>query len=263
MDPFKFGALNYNPYTSSNFNSRFNLSLPYSNLELQPFMALTQAPPSMRTNGNFRTSPVFPAIDYSAAGLHGFTRKPWDADQLVQASVMRMILDRSTDMLSSDPALRDFNSLKNAQAYLLALGQIESGFNPDAMNASTRASGVYQILRSTAALPVVALPFEDRFDARSNIDAGIRLFQFNLDKYAPKFFGLDQDSTAAMYYAYHHDRPALDQGGYEIAQSNLVPYLDQYREVVNQYWSVPQYSYQPSADDLDYGGLLCSDENLA
>ena len=161
-----------------------------------------------------------PPIDYSPerAGLAGNSRRWGDAPVGVQTAVIEAILEESSDLTPDD------------QATLLAIARLESGFNPDAAAGTTTASGVFQIIKKTGL--TLGLPFEDRFDAYKNIEAGVALFKENIALLDRRYPGLTGDQRAVMLYALHHDGPSLKYGGEAIAVSKLVPYLENYRRLV-------------------------------
>jgi len=61
---------------------------------------------------------------------------------------------------------------------LLAIAIRESGLNPNAKNPKSSASGVFQIMPNTA--KGLGMDWEKRFDPKTNIDAGVRLFKDHL-----------------------------------------------------------------------------------
>lgn len=160
-------------------------------------------------------------ISKSKNRLSGNGREWGNANYDVQCEVMKLILKHSSKLQIED------------QAILLAIARLESGFNPDAAARQTSAGGVFQIVDRTAR--GLKLNTNRRFDALSNIKAGIKLFEQNLKIVNKRYPKLRGNERSILLYALHHDGPTLQYGGAEIARNNLLPYLDQFRELAVQY----------------------------
>lgn len=112
---------------------------------------------------------------------YGNSRKGGDASQSVKDSVKNEIIQQAQEAGLSNADIQN----------LLAIAEHESGFNPDAANADSSASGIFQITDGTAKDAQhrldeskliggydITLPY-DRFDPVSNIETGIAVY---LDK---------------------------------------------------------------------------------
>lgn len=156
-------------------------------------------------------------IDQSTSRLAGYSREYGAASSENQMKVIKMILDKSSHLSSED------------QAILLGMARIESGFNPDAAAKSTSAAGVFQFINSTGR--AYGLNESNRFDAESNVTAGIKLYSENLKILNRRYPNLAGDERAVMLYALHHDGPSLKYGGASIAREKLLPFIDRFRNL--------------------------------
>ena len=139
-----------------------------------------------------------------------------DAPEEIKSKVRDLILSNSKDLPKEDRTI------------LLAIAKLESGFNPNAQAKTTTAAGVFQIIKSVG--NNLGLPQEDRYDARKNIIAGIRLYKENLQILKKRFPNAKGNERAILLYALHHDGPSLKYGGAEIARRVLIPYLREFRK---------------------------------
>lgn len=104
---------------------------------------------------------------------------------------------------------------------LLCIARVESGFNPKAKNPSSTASGVFQIINATAA--ALGLKLEERFDAKANISAMLKLFDEYQRRIKKKYPNASEEEWVLLTYALHHDGPSLKYGGYELAKELVLP----------------------------------------
>lgn len=79
---------------------------------------------------------------------------------------------------------------------LLAIGQIESGLNPNAQNSNSSAGGLFQFIDSTAR----QYGLKDKFDAAAASDAAARLLRDNRDMLQRR---LGRDVSGADLYLAH------------------------------------------------------------
>lgn len=158
--------------------------------------------------------------------LSGYSRNWGDAPSSTQSTVMKKILEYSSDLSKQD------------QSILLGIARIESGFNPDAAATTTSASGVFQIIDSTAKR--LGINDNNRFDTDSNIKAGIKLYKQNLQIAKQKFPTISGNDKASLLYALYHDGPSLRYGGAQIADSKLLPYLDTFYQIAQEYQSASE-----------------------
>ena len=141
------------------------------------------------------------ASHYNDTGINnGNSRNPGDVSSSVKEIVKQQIINTAEKANLSETDI----------ANLLAIAEHESGFNPDAASKTTSASGVFQILDSTAKDAINRLngtglvnsyTFSgnyDRFDIDSNIKVGIAVY---LDK--KRIAGSDDIREIYQYYNPH------------------------------------------------------------
>ena len=156
-------------------------------------------------------------INQTQGRLAGFGRGWGQASTESQHQVMDLIIQNSSLLSAED------------QAILLGIARLESGFNPDAAALETTASGVFQLVKNTA--KSLGLSQDKVFDAKENILAGVELFEENRALVNRRFPKLSGNERAVMLYAFHHDGPSLSYGGASIARKQLLPFLDDFREI--------------------------------
>jgi membrane-bound lytic murein transglycosylase MltF len=149
--------------------------------------------------------------------MDGVKNRNWGAAAIETKEEVAAILCNQTEQLSAED-----------RETALAIAYFESGFNPEAKAQTTSASGIFQIVRDTARK--LGLRDSDVFDAKKNIQAGIKLFMQNLALAAKKFPKLKGDQKAAMLYALHHDGPSLQYGGYQLANDRFLPILEKVKK---------------------------------
>ncbi len=111
-------------------------------------------------------------------------------------------------------------------ALLLAIARVESGFNPDAASAASSASGLGQFIDKTGL--TYGLTKKNRFSLYDNIHALMKHLRENLEL-AKKFALHSKRELYAYAYALHHDGPALNSGGLEIARKNVLPWYERFK----------------------------------
>lgn len=163
----------------------------------------------------------FRPISYQSSMVRGTNRNWGAAPASVQIEVMKNILD-----LAKARSLED-------RATLLAMARLESGFNPDAAATSSSAAGVFQLINKTALS--LGLSNSDVFDAKLNIEAGIKLLDSNRQIFASRYKGLNLKESIALDYALHHDGPSLQYGGLELAEREVLPYWQGFLSLVKKY----------------------------
>jgi len=111
-------------------------------------------------------------------------------------------------------------------ALTLAIARVESGFNPDAAAGTTSASGLGQFVDKTGA--AYGLDHHNRFDTQAQANA---LVQETINNMAHALRTVHGGKDLERYtYAYHHDRPQLDQGGLGLADQRVLPLVDVYEQ---------------------------------
>lgn len=127
-------------------------------------------------------------------GLSGNDRKAniSSAPPEVQQKVVEIIIEEARK--------RKFNN--RDLAYYIAIAKRESGFNPDAANATSTASGIAQVIDKTG--KTYGINDQNRFDARSSIKAGLDYF-IAIKKRVIKDYGLvSGEYEPLIYYCYHY-----------------------------------------------------------
>lgn len=132
------------------------------------------------------------------------------APQSANLGLQRSLVDYSSGSGNQKPqsAITDRKDVQNmivqsAQKYgidpsiALAVGHIESRFNPNAKASGSSAKGVYQFVDGTAKQYGI---YGKQFDAAANIDAGMRLFRDNRAAFIKQF---GREPTAGEIYLYH------------------------------------------------------------
>jgi len=124
--------------------------------------------------------------------LSGNSRAGQDAPPEVQQKVVDIIIEEGRSLALSNSDI----------AYYLAIAARESGFNPDAANSGTTASGVAQIIDSTG--KTFGVDDTNRFDARASIKAGLSYFKYLKKKVIAEYGAADGDYMPLVYYRYHY-----------------------------------------------------------
>lgn len=151
-------------------------------------------------------------------GLRGRSRRWGDVDIEVQKQVAQSIL-----------AEAEKNCLtKSEAAFLLALVRTESGFNPDAANQSTSASGLGQFISSTGR--AYGLDKSNRFSAEDNLNAIIRHFMDLKKLVQKKQKDISELELFQSIYTLYHDGPNKEQGGRDIAQNKVMPWFNKFSQ---------------------------------
>ncbi len=154
-------------------------------------------------------------VDTRAGRVRGNSRIWGDASQDVQRHVI--------DSLIVAAKKKGFNIRRIAM--LLAMANIESGFNPDASAGTTSASGLGQFINATGL--EYGLHDGNRFDMAANVAAIIAYFKYN-EKLVKKHGKPD-----VWVYKYHHDGPTRDYGGEKLTNQKFAPLAAKYEEALN------------------------------
>lgn len=133
------------------------------------------------------------AIDQSAShDLKGNSRRAGDAPDEVQQKVIDIIIEEAKKC-----------GLGNRDtAYYIAIVKRESGFNPDAANSNSTASGIAQVIDNTA--KTFGIDQHNRFDARASIRAGLAYFIKLREKIKKDYGSSDGQYEPLVYYSYHY-----------------------------------------------------------
>jgi hypothetical protein len=132
---------------------------------------------------------------------------------------------------------------KDQQAMLLAIAEVESGFNPDAQPMRKRggrsvpissAKGIFQFIDDTGAR--YGLTRRTAFDPWANIVAGVRHFEDNLELARRRYPTASGKELLARVYELHHDGPSRNYGGYRIGKERVAPLLPRYLSEVHDFW---------------------------
>lgn len=137
------------------------------------------------------TTHVYEPID-AQKELRGNSRRGSDAPPEVQQKIIDIIIEEARK--------RQFNN--RYIAYYIAIVKRESGFNPDAANEGSTASGVSQIQDDTG--KHLGLNDKNRFNARSNIQAGLDFFSEIKEKIKKDYGSVAGKFEVLIYYCYHY-----------------------------------------------------------
>lgn len=186
--------------------SRFN-SVCSANLANQVFVA---------TPGGAYQDPV----SYShynqpleLGGVRGRSRKRGDASYEIQNQAISEILRTGNKLHYTDLDL----------AFALSVARAESGFNPDAAAGSSSASGIAQMIDSTAANLGVAEA--NRFDLKQNAQAFLTHLRELITAAKRQLPGQSYERILERAYGLYHDGPSLRFGGEKIAKQSVLPNL--------------------------------------
>ena len=155
-------------------------------------------------------------IDQSDGRLAGRSRISGDASPETQRAAIDAIVASAK---KAGLSTRD-------TAHVLAIAQLESGFNPDAAAGTSSACGLGQILRGTEG--GYGLGDGNRWDMNDQSDALVKLFLFN------KNLARTRGQGEEYIYKYHHDGPSKEGGGLAIARNRkLMDRVDRYEQVLD------------------------------
>ena len=149
--------------------------------------------------------------------VEGFTRSAGGAPKEEQEKAIRTIIETGRSLDASDEEI----------AYALATARTESGFNIYAAARSSSAYGLGQFIDKTG--KSYGLNQENRDDLQMQAQALIEHTQYNFDLAKKRGKGLE------YVYKYHHDGPSKDLGGLALAKKNVIPYLDGFRKIVENF----------------------------
>jgi len=117
------------------------------------------------------------------------------------------------------------------RAILLAIAEQESHFDPFARNPNSSAKGVFQIIDAT--WRGLGMQNRDPLDHKNNIEAGLKLYEENLQVLERRFTGkLSASEKLIEMYTLHHDGPFSDHGGRDIARKRVLPKFWQWMEIL-------------------------------
>ena len=154
-------------------------------------------------------------VEDAPGRLAGNSRIWGDASPQVQSRVVDILIE----------AARDKGLNTRETAHVLAIARVESGFNPDAAAGTTSASGLGQFIDGTGRHYGLG---NNRFDAQAGARALVAHFIDNRD------LARSRGQGEAYIYKYHHDGPSRDYGGLGLATSKVLPYVDQYEQLLLQ-----------------------------
>ena len=147
----------------------------------------------------------------------GFTRNAGGAPKEAQEEAIKAIIKVGRSLDASDDEI----------AYALATARYESGFNKYAAAKSSSAYGLGQFIDKTG--QAYGLTQGNRDDIELQAQALVEHVLDNFELARKKGLGVE------YVYALHHDGPSLDKGGLGLSKQNIVPFLDKYRKVVENY----------------------------
>lgn len=124
--------------------------------------------------------------------LSGNSRKAGDAPPEIQQKVIDLIIEEARN--------RRFNN--RDIAYYIAIAKRESGFNPDAANSNSTASGIAQVVDNTG--KTYHIDDSNRFNARASIQAGLDYFAKIKSTVIADFGSADGPYEPLIYYCYHY-----------------------------------------------------------
>lgn len=149
--------------------------------------------------------------------VEGFTRIAGGAPKEEQEKAIRTIIETGRSLDASDEEI----------AYALATARTESGFNIYAAARSSSAYGLGQFLNETG--KSYGLNQDNRDDIQMQAQALIEFTQYNFDLAKKRGKGLE------YVYKYHHDGPSQDSGGLALSKKNVMPYLDDFKKIVENF----------------------------
>jgi hypothetical protein len=147
----------------------------------------------------------------------GFTRNAGGAPKESQEEAIKTIIRVGRSLEATDDEI----------AYALATARYESGFNKFAAAKSSSAYGLGQFINKTG--EAYGLSQENRDDIEMQAQA---LVEHVLDNFAMA----EKKGLGTEYvYALHHDGPALDRDGLQKSRKNVMPFLAEYKKVVENF----------------------------
>tara|TARA_R110001606_G_C15342991_1_gene646766 strand:- start:200 stop:1036 length:837 start_codon:yes stop_codon:yes gene_type:complete len=149
--------------------------------------------------------------------VENFTRSAGGAPKKDQEKAIRTIIETGRSLDASDEEI----------AYALATARTESGFNIYAAARSSSAYGLGQFINKTG--KSYGLNQDNRDDIQMQAQALIEHTQYNFDLAEKRGKGLE------YVYKYHHDGPSKDSGGLSLSKKNVMPYLDDYKKIVENF----------------------------
>ena len=147
----------------------------------------------------------------------GNSRKAGDISLDQQEKIMEMIINTGRQQGMSNREI----------ALTLATVRFESGFNPDAAAKSSSATGLGQFINDTG--EKYGLTDENRWDVAMQVQAVVDHTLDNIEMANKKGYGEE------YIYALHHDGPALDSGGLDLSKKEVMPYVDAYEQMLENY----------------------------
>ena len=147
----------------------------------------------------------------------GNSRKAGDISLDQQEKIMEMIINTGRQQGMSNREI----------ALTLATVRFESGFNPDAAAKSSSATGLGQFINDTG--EKYGLTDENRWDVAMQVQAVVDHTLDNIEMANKKGYGEE------YVYALHHDGPALDSGGLDLSKKEVMPYVDAYEQMLENY----------------------------
>jgi len=106
-------------------------------------------------------------------------------------------------------------------AFALSVARNESGFNPDAASGTTSASGIGQMIDTTAGN--LGISDENRFDLKENSKGFLTLLSSLITTAKKQLPGANQKQIFQRAYGLYHDGPSLDYGGQRLAKERILP----------------------------------------
>lgn len=148
---------------------------------------------------------------------HGRSRKWGDAPLAVQRLAAQEVIAVAGKLGFS----------RTETAFALAVVRTESGFNPDAAAGATSASGLGQLIDSTAESLGLAPP--EKFSITANVKAALLYLKECLDRAGKSSNSRSEEELLALAYAYYHDGPSLKFGGRRIGDAAVVPWAKKFK----------------------------------
>lgn len=149
--------------------------------------------------------------------LKGNSRKAGDISKESQQKIMKKLIDtaRQSDMSNREIAI------------MLASVRHESGFNPDAAARGSSASGLAQFINDTGTS--YGINDNNRWDIDMQVQATVDIFNQH-------FIDIERNNYGEDYvYALHHDGPSLDSGGLQLSKTKVMPFVNDYEKMLENY----------------------------
>jgi len=118
------------------------------------------------------------------------------------------------------------------RAILMSIAEQESTFRSEAKNPASSARGVFQIINAT--WHGLGMTGENPLDSTSNIAAGLKLYNENLNTLERRFSDkMSGGEKLIEMYTLHHDGPSgRDYGGRELAKQRVLPMFRKWQELL-------------------------------